>query len=112
MPVLLEVAEAELEHGLLGLGRQAQRLLELVDRARELALFPQDVAEQDVRRRDRRASSARTRAASASVHRDRWAKSVPSAKCGRKASGLRSTARFSAASAAAVSPDSEAAMPL
>src|SRR5262249_58706845 len=49
-PVLLEVAEAQLEDGLLRLRRKAPRLLELLDGPRELAGLAQDVAEQDVGR--------------------------------------------------------------
>ena len=53
-PVLLEVAEAELEHGLLRVGLELQRLLEVADRARHLPLFPKDGSEEDVGGRLRR----------------------------------------------------------
>jgi len=53
-PVLLEVAEPQLEDGFLRVGLKLQRLLEVADCAGDIPLFPQDGAEEDVGRGLRR----------------------------------------------------------
>jgi len=98
--VLLDVAEAELKAGVLGVGLSRQRLFELGDRARDIPLFPQDGAEQDPGGRNR---SDFDRPGELPL------RFIPVRPVGVKR--LRSIERVSRDSASSLSPRSEAEIP-